>query len=76
MPRPTVFTSSRIQAVRLPNAVASPGDVSESGHVKVAHDRLISPAGRSWDEFFDGPGASDDFMRSREQPAAVERESF
>lgn len=76
MARSTVFTSNRTQAVRLPKAVALPEDVRHVEIVKVGRGRLISPAGHSWDEFFDGPGASDDFMRDREQPAAQERESL
>ena len=42
--------------------------------VKVGRSRLISPAELSWDTFFDGPGASDDFMRERAQPESEARE--
>jgi predicted RNase H-like HicB family nuclease/virulence-associated protein VagC len=44
--------------------------------VKVGSSRLISPAGHSWDTFFDGPGASDDFMRERTQPEAEARDAL
>ena len=47
---------------------ALPEGVRQVEIVKVGRSRLISPAGQSWDEFFDGPEASDDFMRQREQP--------
>jgi antitoxin VapB len=76
MARSTVFTSNRSQAVRLPKAVALPGDVRQVEIVKVGRSRLVSPAEQSWNEFFDGPRPSDDFMESREQPSSQERESL
>jgi antitoxin VapB len=78
MTRSTVFTSNRSQAVRLPKAVALPDGVRQVEIVKLGRSRLISPAGQSWDEFFDGdgPAVSDDFMQEREQPPAQEREGF
>lgn len=76
MTRSTVFTSNRSQAVRLPKPVALPEGVRQVEIVKVGRSRLISPAGQSWDTFFDGPEASDDFMRERAQPEAEEREAL
>ena len=76
MTRSTVFTTNRSQAVRLPKPVALPENVRQVEIVKLGRSRLISPAGQSWDEFFDGPGASDDFMRERAQPEAQEREAL
>jgi antitoxin VapB len=76
MTRSTVFKSNRSQAVRLPKAVALPDDVREVEIVSIGAARIISPAGRSWDAFFDGPRASDDFMVGREQPEAEEREGI
>ena len=76
MTRSTVFTTNRSQAVRLPKRVALPEGVRQVEIVKVGRSRLISPAGQSWDEFFDGPGASNDFMRERAQPEAPEREAL
>lgn len=38
--------------------------------------RIVSPAGLPeilWDDFFQGPGVGEDFMREREQPPAPER---
>nr|6IFC_D Chain D, Antitoxin VapB [Salmonella enterica subsp. enterica serovar Typhimurium str. LT2]6IFC_H Chain H, Antitoxin VapB [Salmonella enterica subsp. enterica serovar Typhimurium str. LT2] len=29
---------------------------------------IITPVGESWDSWFDGEGASTDFMSTREQP--------
>jgi antitoxin VapB len=75
MTRSTVFTSNRSQAVRLPKAVAFPADVHQVEIVRIGNSRLISPAGRRWDDLFlHGPRASEDFMAERDQPAAEERE--
>ena len=74
MIRSTVFTSNRSQAVRLPKPVALPEGVRQVEIVKIGRSRLISPAGHLWDEFFDGPRVSDDFMRERRQPAPEARE--
>ena len=76
MTRSTVFTTNRSQAVRLPKPVALPENVRQVEIVKLGRSRLISPVGQSWDEFFDGPGASGDFMRERVQPEAQEREAL
>jgi virulence-associated protein VagC len=43
---------------------------------KLGRSRLISPADQSWDAFFDGPGASNDFMAERRQPRADKCEQF
>jgi antitoxin VapB len=74
MIRSTVFTSNRSQAVRLPKAVALPEGVRQVEIVRLGRSRLISPAGQSWDTFFEGPMVSDDFMRERQQPAEEPRE--
>lgn len=76
MTRSTVFTNNRSQAVRLPKAVALPEHVRQVEIVKIGRSRLISPAGHSWDEFFDDAPASDDFMSARAQPTTQERDSF
>ena len=76
MARSSVFTSNRSQAVRLPKAVALPDDVRQVEITKIGRNRLISPVDQSWDEFFDGPRVSDDFMTERRQPASPEREPF
>lgn len=44
--------------------------------VAVGNTRIITPAGESWDQWFDGPGISDDFMLSREQPADQEQQAL
>lgn len=72
----TVFLSNRSQAVRLPKAVALPEDVKKVNVIAVGRTRIITPAGESWDSWFDGDSVSADFMNDREQPAVQERESF
>ncbi|HAM3730854.1 TPA: toxin-antitoxin system antitoxin VapB [Escherichia coli] len=72
----TVFLSNRSQAVRLPKAVALPEDVKKVDVIAVGRTRIITPAGESWDSWFDGDSVSADFMNDREQPAVQERASF
>ena len=72
----TVFLSNRSQAVRLPKAVALPEDVKKVDVIAVGRTRIITPAGESWDSWFDGDSVSADFMNDREQPAVQEREPF
>ena len=76
MTRTTLFTSNRTQAVRLPKAVAFPDEVREVEILKLGNSRLIVPAGRRWDDFFEhGPRVSADFMTDRNQPPPQERET-
>lgn len=72
----TVFLSNRSQAVRLPKAVALPEDVKKVDVIAVGRTRIITPAGESWDSWFDGDSVSSDFMNDREQPAVQERDAF
>lgn len=76
MEQGAVFQSNRSQAIRLPKAVALPGDVKRVDVVVLGRTRIISPAGECWDSWFDAPGVSDDFMADRCQPAQQEREAF
>ena len=76
MERAGVFISNKTQAVRLPKAVALPETVKQVDIVALGRSRLIAPAGEAWDSWFDGEGASDDFMNERDQPEPQERESF
>lgn len=76
MEKTTVFKSNRSQAVRLPKAVALPEGVHQVEVVAVGRVRIITPAGESWDQWFDGPGVSADFMVDRARPLVQERESF
>ncbi|EHC3977725.1 toxin-antitoxin system antitoxin VapB [Escherichia coli] len=72
----TVFLSNRSQADRLPKAVALPEDVKKVEIIAIGRTRIITPAGESWDSWFDGENVSADFMDIRDQPAMQERESF
>lgn len=69
-----VFKSNQSQAVRLPKPVALPASVREVDITIIGRSRLISPAGETWDSWFDGESVSDDFMVDRDQPVAQERE--
>ncbi|MFJ4197513.1 type II toxin-antitoxin system VapB family antitoxin [Pseudomonas sp. NPDC089534] len=76
MEQTTIFMNNRSQAVRLPKAVAMPVDVKRVDVVAIGRTRIITPAGESWDSWFDGDDVTADFMTDREQPADQERESF
>jgi antitoxin VapB len=53
-----------------------PGDVKRVEVIAIGRTRVITPAGESWDSWFDGDSVSPDFMANREQPTEQERESF
>ncbi|MFO7962584.1 MAG: type II toxin-antitoxin system VapB family antitoxin [Desulfobacterales bacterium] len=71
-----LFKSNRSQAVRLPKEVAFSESVKDVEIIAVGEKRIIAPAGRSWDDWFDGPGVSSDFMSERLQPEDQHRETF
>lgn len=48
----TVFTNNRSQAVRLPADVRLPEGVKKVQVRARGMDRIISPVGHTWDEFF------------------------
>jgi antitoxin VapB len=68
MAKTKVFMSNRSQAVRLPKSVALPDTVKDVVIVAIDNRRIITPAGESWDDWFDRGRTSDDFMSVREQP--------
>lgn len=76
MEQGSVFLSNRSQAVRLPKAAALPDDVKRVDIVAVGRARIITPAGESWDSWFQGEGVTEDFMADREQPADQKRDEF
>ncbi|MFJ4376133.1 type II toxin-antitoxin system VapB family antitoxin [Pseudomonas japonica] len=76
MEQGSVFQSNRSQAVRLPKAVAFPDDVKRVDVVAVGRSRIITPAGESWDSWFDAEGTGADFMAERDQPVDQDREAF
>lgn len=73
----SVFTNNRSQAVRLPADVRLPEGVKKVQVRARGVDRIISPVGHTWDEFFlNGPRASDDFMAERASQQQPEREAL
>ena len=74
--RTRVFKSNRSQAVRLPKAIAFPESIKDVEITAIGNKRVITPVGQSWDEWFDAPGVSSDFMTDREQPEDQVRESL
>ena len=76
MEQGSIFQSNRSQAVRLPKAAALPDDVKRVDVIAIGRTRIITPAGESWDSWFDGEGVTADFMVEREQPADQVRDSF
>jgi antitoxin VapB len=73
----TVFTNNRSQAVRLPADVRLPEGIKKVEVRARGLDRIISPVGHTWDEFFlRGPQVSDDFMAERDTQHQTERETF
>lgn len=73
----TVFTNNRSQAVRLPADLRLPEGVKKVQIRARGQDRIISPVGHTWDEFFlNGPQASDDFMSERASQQQAAREAF
>lgn len=76
MAQASVFRSNRSQAVRLPKQMALPEGIRRVEVFRLGHARVIVPADHAWDDFFDGPGVSEDFMAERAQPVAQEREGF
>ena len=71
-----LFKSNKTQAVRLSKSVAFDDSVTEVEIVAIGNLRIISPEGKCWDQWFNGPGVSDDFMSERDQPADQQREGF
>jgi len=69
-----IFKSNRSQAVRLPQDVAMPESVKDVEIIKAGYKRIILPAGQSWEDWFNTPGVSEDFMESRDQPEDQNRE--
>ena len=71
-----IFKSNRSQAIRLPKKVAFPESVEDVEITAIGNKRIISPANQSWDEWFNGPGVSTDFMTERMQAEDQRRETL
>ena len=74
--RTKVFKSNRSQAVRLPKPIAFPDAVKDVEITAIGRKRIIMPAGESWDDWFESPGVSKDFMTARHQPKDQLRETL
>ncbi len=72
--RTRIFKNNKSQAVRLPKAIAFPESIRDVEITVIGNKRVITPAGQSWDDWFDAPGASSDFMEDRQQPEDQVRE--
>jgi antitoxin VapB len=74
----TVFTNNRTQAVRLPADTRFPDSVKRVEVRVVGQERVLSPAGRTWDSFFDDPdlSASPDFLTERAAQDQAERDAL
>ncbi|WP_020558844.1 type II toxin-antitoxin system VapB family antitoxin [Thiofilum flexile] len=64
----TLFKSNRSQAVRLPKSVELPSEVQQVRIVALGRQRIITPLHESWDDWFDHPHCTADFMDERLQP--------
>ena len=52
--------------------MALPDDVKQVDVVAIGRARIITPAGESWESWFDGESVSADFMSERNQSADQE----
>ena len=59
----------------MPKSVELPESLREVDIVAIGLKRIITPTGKSWDEWFDSSGVSEDFMPSREQLDDQQRET-
>ena len=71
-----IFKSNRSQAVRLPKKVAFPESVKDIEVTAIGTKRIIVPVDQAWDDWFEAPGVSQDFMTKRLQPKDKIRETL
>jgi antitoxin VapB len=71
-----IFKTNRNQAIRLPKQLAFPEGVTHVEIFRRGDALLVVPSGRSWDDFFDASGVSQDFMAQRDQPAIQQRDGL
>jgi antitoxin VapB len=73
----TVFTNNRSQAIRLPADLRLPEHVKKVEVRARGVERIISPVGHTWDQFFlNGPQVTDDFWPERASQTQSEREAL
>jgi antitoxin VapB len=62
----TIFTNSRMQAVRLPAELRFPDDIKQVNVRALGNKLIIAPIAETWDSFFlNVPAVSQDFMEDR-----------
>lgn len=71
-----IFKSNTSQAVRLSRSIEYPESVKEVEIVAVGNTRIITPAGNSWDDWFDNKQVTEDFITVRQQDEDQHREEF
>jgi len=76
MSQACIFMNNRNQAVRLPKDMALPDGVRRVEVRRIGRARLITPVDSVWNDFFDGPGVTEDFMSDRQQPPAQTRDDL
>ncbi len=74
--RTKLFNSNKSQAVRLSKAIAFPESIKQVEITAIGNKRIITPAGQSWDDWFEARGVSSDFMSERNQPEDQIREEL
>jgi antitoxin VapB len=74
--RTKLFNSNKSQAVRLAKTIAFPESIKQVEIIAIGNKRIITPAGQSWDDWFEADGASSDFMSDRKQPSDQIRENL
>lgn len=71
--RGKVISRHHRQVIILPPEIAFPASTKEVAVLASGDIRVITPVMGSWDEWFDGPGVSEDFMIERSQPVDRDR---
>ena len=66
------FKKNKTRADRPPKSVPLPEGVAAVDIVRPGRSSVITPAGESWTQWFEGEAASHDFIGDREQPAEQE----
>ena len=76
MAEASIFSNNKNQAIRIPRALEFADGVKKVNIFPVGNARIITRVGESWDSWFEGLRATDDFMIEREQPDEQTRENF
>jgi len=71
-----VLKSGKSNFLELTESAAFPEFVEEVSVVAIGNTRIITPVDESWDNWFDNPLVTDDFMSDRLQPEDQSRDGF